>query len=281
MAAAKATCSTPSLQVLVSPPLLGKPTRLGAGTFSEVWQLPSSPGVAMKFCKARRGWRVSDVQDDAEQEYRAMCECAPDVSPLAFRRIQGDPLYVAVIDMPVFMCDLAKVIRRHPGGLPQADVMAMAVRLLGQLAGMAARGYVHRDIKPGNVLVPAGGPAGACISDFGLASKGREICMGTPDYMAPEVHRAKGAAYSPADVWSLGAVLYESAYGQHPFERRTREEKFRAISDGVEAGRVPEDHPNAVCEGVLRGMLHPDAGRRTTAAGALQEFLSLSRATAT
>src|SRR5262249_47940169 len=95
-------------------------------------------------------------------------------------------------------------------------------------------GVVHRDIKPGNILLtPDGTPK---VADFGLAKRlgaaaehtRTGALLGTPGYMAPE--QAEGRAVGPAaDVYALGAVLYECLTGRPPFRAATPLETLEQV----------------------------------------------------
>lgn len=97
----------------------------------------------------------------------------------------------------------------------------MAYQLIWGLSYLHFEKLIHRDIKPGNVLLSSSGQVK--LADFGIASSGKEMSttvVGTTMYMAPE--RLLGQQYgSSSDMWSLGLVLWESIRGTFPFEDLT------------------------------------------------------------
>ena len=113
-----------------------------------------------------------------------------------------------------------RVSRR--GALPIEDVLQIGIQLADALSLAHSHGLVHRDIKPGNVLLEADGSR-ALLSDFGLVRALDDATLthsgllaGTPDYMSPE--QARGHSVDArSDLFSLGSVLYTMLVGHPPF----------------------------------------------------------------
>jgi eukaryotic-like serine/threonine-protein kinase len=109
------------------------------------------------------------------------------------------------------------------GPLPPEQVAELGSQLAGVLEAAHAAGIVHRDVKPGNVMVAADGRVK--LADFGVASLQGDpqltstgLVIGSPAYMAPE--QARGEASGPAaDFWALGATLFYAVEGVPPFDR--------------------------------------------------------------
>ncbi|MGE0707248.1 MAG: serine/threonine-protein kinase [Planctomycetota bacterium] len=116
--------------------------------------------------------------------------------------------------------------RLERGPLEQRDAARIAQVVAEALSYAHGRAILHRDIKPGNILLPPDG--GPVITDFGLAKDGNDLersptvtgqAIGTPAYMAPEQARGDWDRVDRrSDVYSLGATLYEMLTGHAPFE---------------------------------------------------------------
>ena len=117
---------------------------------------------------------------------------------------------------------LAEVITED-GPLPPERAAEIGLDLLAALRAAHDNGVLHRDVKPGNVLLDATGRAH--LADFGIASADGEgtltavgTLIGAPSFMAPE--RVRGLTSGPAsDFWSLGATIYAAVEGVVPFDR--------------------------------------------------------------
>ncbi len=179
---------------------------------------------------------------------------------------------------------LAELVREH-GSLPGRLVAQVGAQVADALAAAHEAGVVHRDVKPGNVLVTVGGRAGGQVklSDFGIA-RGRldlhtgadpgadpDVFTGTPEFMAPEVARGGDPTWA-SDVYSLGATLFALVEGAPPSGLSAGD--VPALLRRVASGEVPVPQQAGVARPALVRMLEPDPARRPTMAAARDELLA-------
>src|SRR4051794_28228116 len=163
-------------------------------------------------------------------------------------------------------------ILEEQGPLPPAAVARIGLDVLEALEAAHEAGIVHRDVKPGNVLVDRGGRA--CLTDFGIATTTGDSSLttqgaliGSPSYMAPE--RAHGdEPRPPVDLWSLGATLYAGVEGRPPFERG---EAMATLMSVVSEHPAPMLRAGPL-EPVLLGLLVKDPDQRSTIREARQQL---------
>jgi serine/threonine-protein kinase len=168
---------------------------------------------------------------------------------------------------------------RKQGRLTEREALRLFIPLCEALEHLHQHGVVHRDIKPGNILVEAGGRAR--LVDLGLAFAEDDPSMtsqggtlGTPHYVSPEQARNPQAADVRSDIWSLGASLYHSVCGRPPFAGAS----VADILSSVLYARIPDpgEIEPSLSKGmrlVLRKCLARDpAGRYQTPAELLEDL---------
>ncbi|MFI2318285.1 serine/threonine protein kinase [Streptomyces sp. CB00072] len=157
------------------------------------------------------------------------------------------------------------------GPLPERGVRALGSMLAEALEAVHAAGLVHRDVKPGNVLLGLDGPR---LIDFGIARAlddtvltATDVIVGSPGFLSPE--QAQGRRIGPAsDVFSLGCVLVYAATGGRPFGSGPVEAMlFRTVHDTADLSALP---PGLVP--VVRACLSKDPGDRPAAADIRRAF---------
>ena len=174
------------------------------------------------------------------------------------------------------------------GPLPLEEALGLAAQILSGVAAAHATGVLHRDLKPGNVLL-ARTTNGVVpkITDFGIAkvvfqgapagSTRSGILMGTPGYMAPEQARDAADVDRRADIYALGAVVYAMLAGAPPFPFDA-EEAIAAAAEGryVPLDQAAPDTPAALVAAVHRA-LSPDREARPADCAALAAALFAER----
>lgn len=128
--------------------------------------------------------------------------------------------------------DLRRLIRTH-GALPVQQAANVIMQAAKGLDHAHKRGLIHRDVKPGNILVTPDGIAK--VSDLGLAGFMNDAAndpragkiVGTADYLAPEIIRSPGDMSAVCDVYSLGCTLYYAVCAKVPFPGGTPRDKAR------------------------------------------------------
>ncbi|MFJ4276626.1 protein kinase [Streptomyces massasporeus] len=158
-------------------------------------------------------------------------------------QVDGRPLIVMeLVDGP----SLDDVLRER-GTLAPAEAAGIGAKVMDALAAAHRAGVLHRDVKPGNILLDRSGRV--VLTDFGIATmddpgdgsathltRSGEL-VGSLDYLAPE--RAQGADPGPAsDIWALGATLYAAVEGSSPFRRTSTFSTLTAIVSEP----LPEPH---------------------------------------
>ena len=186
-------------------------------------------------------------------------------------------VYYLVTEL-VYGVDLRKQVLKY-GTLDEVAAAAVVSQVARGLAYVHGEGLVHRDVKPGNILVT---PAGrAKLLDVGLAGSVLESestrlgrVVGTMDYMAPEQIRSPDTVGPAADVYGLGCTLYFVLAGQVPFPGGTRQDKARRQLTEAPAPiqKFAPGVSDAFCR-VVEAMMDKDPVQRIGSADAVIEWL--------
>jgi tetratricopeptide (TPR) repeat protein len=160
---------------------------------------------------------------------------------------------------------------RREGPLPVEAAVGLALELGKALSAAHAKGLLHRDIKPDNVLLPAdGGPTR--LTDFGLARDLEAshsgltktgLALGTPGYWPPEQATGRLEAVGPAsDVYGLGATLYAMLLGRPPISARTAPEILAQLRERPASLRGDREEVPPDLDAVVLSCLEPDPADR-------------------
>ena len=168
---------------------------------------------------------------------------------------------------------------KRAGKLSVEEVLRLGQQAAAGLAAAHAGGLIHRDIKPGNILIEAGSDR-VKLTDFGLAKAAEDVKLtrtgfvaGTPLYMAPEQARGEGVD-ARSDLFSLGSVLYEAATGKHPFDGKTPLAVLRRVADETQPPlrELEPEVPHWLSDVIDRLLAKEPAERFQTAAEVAEIF---------
>jgi hypothetical protein len=247
---------------------------LGAGGMGTVWlaeDVVLGREVAVKEVTFPRGLSDEDravLRERTRREARAAARLDHPSAVTVFDVIEEDGVPYLVMEY-VDARTLAQVVKAD-GPLSPQRTAEVGLALLGALEAAHAQGIVHRDVKPGNVMLTPdrdGGPGRVVLTDFGIATSTGDssitstgLLLGSPAYIAPE--RAKGEQPRPAsDLWSLGATLFTAVEGRPPYDAGDPLLTVTAVVTG--------EHAPYVSAGplvpVLDGLLERDPAKRLTA----------------
>ncbi|MFF3935569.1 bifunctional serine/threonine-protein kinase/ABC transporter substrate-binding protein [Streptomyces phaeofaciens] len=238
--------------------------RLGAGGMGVVYLARSAGGtlVALKVIQAEYAEDTGFRERFRREADTARRMTSPWVAALVDADPEAEQPWLSTVFVPG--PSLAEAVATH-GPLPVRSLRALGARLAHALRDLHATGLVHRDVKPGNVLLAPDGPR---LIDFGVARAPEDtsltstgVVVGTPGFLPPEQTRG-GRELGPAgDVFSLGCVLAYAATGRPPFGTGTAEALlYRTVHDAPDLDGLPGELAEAV-----GGCLEKDPALRPTA----------------
>jgi serine/threonine protein kinase len=217
--------------------------RIGSGAMGVVWECVDERlhrTVAVKQLLLQPGLDPGEAEEARQRAMRegriaARLQHQHAISVYDVAEDEGQPVLVMEY-LP--STSLASMMSEH-GPLPPREVARVGAQVAAALGAAHAAGVVHRDIKPGNILLGDNGTVK--ITDFGISRAQGDVQVtktgmlaGTPAYLSPDV--AMGQEPTPAsDVFSLGATLYAAVEGRPPFGLN---ENTLALLHAVAAGRV-------------------------------------------
>ncbi|GGP58709.1 serine/threonine-protein kinase [Saccharothrix coeruleofusca] len=255
--------------------------RIGSGAMGIVWQAHDERlhrTVAVKQLLLQPGLAESDTDEAKRRAMRegriaARLQHPHAIAVYDVAEDDGQPWLV----MEYLPSRSLSTVLSERGTLPPRDVASIGSQVASALAAAHNAGIVHRDIKPGNVLL--GNDGTVKITDFGISRATGDVTVtatgmlaGTPAYLAPEV--AKGYDPGPpSDVFSLGSTLYAAIEGMPPFGLN---ENTIALLHQVASGKVTPPKQAGPLTALLMRLLRAEPEDRPTMAEAREALAAVA-----
>jgi eukaryotic-like serine/threonine-protein kinase len=241
--------------------------RVGSGGMGVVWEgwderLERRVGLKQLYRQSGASTREAELANQrAMREARLTARLHHPHAVAVFDAVEQDgQLWLIMQFIPSIT--LAAILQEG-GPLQPNEAAKVGSEIASALAAAHAVGIVHRDVKPGNILIADDGSA--LISDFGIARALGDATLtssgmihGTPAYLAPEVARGSEADFA-SDVFSLGSTLYGATEGRPPFGT---DDNTMALLHRVASGQFPPPEQSGPLTPLIMDMLSIDTDAR-------------------
>ncbi|SFQ60471.1 Serine/threonine protein kinase [Amycolatopsis arida] len=254
---------------------------IGSGAMGVVWRALDERlerSVAIKQILTQPGLSEAERQNVRQRAMREAKNAARFQHPNAvvvfdIAEHAGDPCLV----MEYLPSKSLSAIIAERGTLPLGEVAAIGQQVAAALVAAHRAGIVHRDVKPGNILVAENGVAK--ITDFGISRAAGDLTLtqtgligGTPAYLAPELARGSDPAPS-SDVFALGATLYHTIEGQPPYGNNANQ---LALLYAAANGKIIPPKSAGPATALLMSLLRSDPAERPSMSEARQQLAALA-----
>lgn len=236
----------------------------GMGVVWKGWDERLERPVAVKQLRLEAGLAPSEVasaRDRAMREARNTARLHHPHAVPVYDVVEQDGEPCLIMEF-LPSISLHEALRKH-GPLPPTQTARIGGEIAAALTAAHRAGIVHRDVKPGNVLLAEDGTAK--LTDFGISHAlgdptltATGMLTGTPAYLAPEVARGQPASFA-SDVFSLGSTLYTATEGSPPFGE---DDNAMAVLHRVASGRLRPPQQSGALTPLLHRMLNPDPSAR-------------------